>query len=87
MAPFAVKADAPGLRIILDLVPLNHEPALSLGSYRNRLQAKLAGEELWVDLLAFDFTIPDDFELTGNRISRYQYWQSFPIEAPPEGMP
>lgn len=79
LTPFAVEPDKPGLSMTIDFAPVDYALELRQGSYRNLLQAKQAGTEGWVDLQQFDFTIPDDFELSGTRISRYQYWQSFPL--------
>ena len=78
--PFVLEADQPGLRISIDFVPVDYAQELSEGHYRNQLQAKVADTEGWVDLTQFEFTIPDDFELSGSHVSRYQYWQSFPLE-------
>ncbi len=78
--PFALEADQPGLRLSMDFVPVDYALELSKGHYRNQLQAKVADTEGWVDLLQFEFTIPDEFELSGSHVSRYQYWQSFPLE-------
>ena len=79
LTPFAVEADKPGLAMIIDFAPVDYALELRQGSYRNLLQAKEAGTDGWVDLQQFDFTIPDDFELQGNRVSGYQYWQNFPL--------
>ncbi len=79
LQPFALEPDQPGLRVSIDFVPLDYAQELGKGDYRNQLQAKVAGREDWVDLLRFEFTVPDDFELSGSRISRYQYWQDFPL--------
>lgn len=69
LTPLIVETGAEETSITLDLVPLNHAAALGPGEYHNLLQAKLADTGVWEDLLAFDFTIPEDFELSGARVS------------------
>ena len=69
----------PALPLRVDFVPLDHPSALPQGGYTNRLQARLSDRDQWVELIAFDFTIPEDFELSGSHVSRYQVWQTFPL--------
>jgi hypothetical protein len=72
----------PALPLMVDFVPLDHTPELPQGGYTNRLQARLSDRDQWVELTAFDFTIPEDFELSGSHVSRYQVWQTFPLNGP-----
>lgn len=80
LLPFAVEDDEAGLDMTLDFAPLNYAALLRQGSYQNLLQARVAGTEGWVDLLQFEFSIADDFELSGSRVSGYQYWHHFPLD-------
>jgi len=82
LTPFEVAARDSATPRLVDFVPLEHPRPLARGIYHNRLQARLAGSERWVDLLRFDFTIPEAFKLQDSRGYRYQFWQSFPSESP-----
>lgn len=80
LKPFSIEPDKPSQHETIDFVPVDYPEALGQGSYRNLLQARVSGTEGWVDLMTFSFTIPADFKLGDERISRYQYWQQFPAE-------
>lgn len=66
-------------RLVLDFAPIDYPGHLPRGTYHNRLQVKLAGNEKWRNLLRFSFTIPADFALEDGSGYRYQYWQPFAV--------
>ena len=69
----------PTRREEIDFVPIDFPEELTNGHYTALLQAWVTGTEDWVELLRFDFTIPENFSLSSERISRYMYWQRFVV--------
>lgn len=84
LKPFKLEDRASALALMVDFVPLDYASELTQGSYSNRLQASLSDSDQWVELTQFDFTIPEDFELSGSHVSRYQLWQTFALDATPQ---
>lgn len=72
---------------IIDFVLSDAPEALPPGPYANVLQVRTSASGTWTDRARFLFTIPPDFTLqgvdaSGVSFSRYNYWQTFPIDKP-----